>query len=80
METSRKTFEGADKSTRDLILFDSIKGLEDKIVQRHTAHDIHHEKLNKDISKSGKVNRATSAGSGLVGGFLAVVMSKVFGL
>ena len=80
MEASRETFKGADPDTQNLILFDSIKGLGDKICERHAQHDEKHDKLDKDIVKSGKVNRRTSAASGLVGGFLAVVVSKVFGI
>jgi len=80
METSRETFEGADSSTQNLILFDSIKSLDDKICKRHAQHDQKHDELDKHVVKSGRINRATSAGSGLVGGFLAVVMSKIFGI
>lgn len=80
MEISRETFKGSDGSTQNLILFDSIKGISDTLALRHAEHDEKHDKLDESISKSGKVNRRISAGSGLFGGFLAALASKYFGL
>lgn len=80
MEVSRETFKKADNSTQNLILFDSINDIVDSLKEKHAIHDDMHFKLNGAIRKSGKINRATSAGSGLLGGFLAVIASKIFGI
>jgi hypothetical protein len=80
MEISRDTFEGSDNSTQNLILFDSIKSLDKCLKERDVSHRSEHDKQDQAIKASGKVNRRISAGSGLFGGFIAVVMSKIFGL
>ena len=80
MEISRETFKTSDQSTQNLILFESIMGLNKKICERHAQHDEKHDCLDKDIAKGKKINRRVTASSGLLGGFLAVVVSKIAGL
>jgi len=80
MEISRDTFKDSDNSTQNLILYDSIQDLCEKIDKKNICHDDEHLKLKRSISRSGKVNGTLSAGSGLFGGFLAVITSKIFGL
>lgn len=80
METSRNTFEKADNSTQNLILFDSIVAVGDKLDSFNSNCENKHVKIDGDIKRSGRVSKALSSGSGLIGGFLAVAMSKVFGV
>jgi hypothetical protein len=80
MEISRETFKTSDRETQNLILFESIKGLDKKICERHAQHDEAHDVLNKDIAKGKKINRRVTASSGILGGFLAVILSKLTGL
>jgi len=80
MEISRETFKTSDRETQNLILFESIKGLDDKICKRHAQHDKAHEALDEGIAKGKKINRRVTASSGLLGGFLAVIISKLTGL
>jgi hypothetical protein len=80
METSRNTFEKADNSTQNLILFDSIVAVGDKLDSFNSNCENKHVKIDGAIKSSGRVNKAISSGSGLLGGFLAVAMSKIFGV
>ena len=80
MEVSRETFRESDNSTQNLILFDSIQDIVGSLKEKHAIHDEAHSKLNSAVKRSGRINRATSAGSGLFGGFLAVIASKFFGI
>ncbi len=80
MEISRETFKESGNSAQNLILFDSIKSLGEKLDAFDVGHKDKHDQLDKDIKRSGRINKGISAGSGLFGGFLAVVTSKIFGL
>jgi hypothetical protein len=80
MEISRETFKGSDNSTQNLTLFDSINALNHDMADRDARHQEKHDKLDKHIRSSGKVNKTISAGSGLLGGFIAVVSAKLFGI
>jgi hypothetical protein len=79
MDLKRKTFEGANNSTQNLLLFDSIQGLCEKVDKFTVAHELKHEKLDKGIRASGRINKALTVTSGLVGGFLAFFGSKYLG-
>ena len=79
MNVERETFKGADNPTQNLILFDSIQNLCEKVDSFSSGCTGKHEKVDVAIARSGKVNKAVSAGSGLLGGFLAFFASKVFG-
>ena len=79
MEVQRETFKEANNSTQNLILFDSIQDLCEKVDTFSSDHKLKHEKLDKGIKASGRINKALSAGSGLVGGFLAFFGSKFLG-
>lgn len=79
MEVQRETFKDANNSTQNLILFDSIKGLCEQVDKFTTEHEIKHVKLDADIKRSGRINKAVTATSGLVGGFLAFFGSKFLG-
>jgi hypothetical protein len=50
------------------------------MADRDAKHQEKHDKLDKHIRSSGKVNKTISAGSGLLGGFIAVVSAKLFGI
>ena len=80
MEISRETFKVSDNSTQNLILFDSIKNLDEKLDVFNVGCDSKHDQLDGAIKRSGKVNKGISAGSGLFGGFLAVILSKLTGV
>lgn len=80
MEVSRETFRESDNSTQNLILFDSIKDIVDTLKEKHVIHDEKHLKIDRDIRRSGRINLAANSGSGLLGGFLAVIASKFFGI
>ena len=80
MEISRDTFKDSDNSTQNLILFDSIKDMCDKIDAFNSGCNSKHDQLDGAIKRSGKVNKGISAGSGLFGGFLAVILSKLTGV
>jgi len=79
MEVKRETFKEANNSTQNLILFDSIQGLCDKVDEFTTGHETRHDKLEKGVAASGKVNKAIAGGSGLLGGFIAFFSSKFLG-
>ena len=79
MEVERETFKGADNSTQNLLLFDSIKSLCEKVDSFSAGCSAKHEKVDAAIVRSGRINKSVSAGSGLLGGFLAFFASKVFG-
>ena len=79
MEVKRETFKDANNSLQNLILFDSIQDLCEKVDTFSSDHKIKHEKLDKGIRTSGRVNKTISAGSGLLGGFLAFFGSKFLG-
>jgi len=80
MDVSRETFKQSDNGTQNLILFDSIQSIGEKLDGFNSQCENKHVKIEADIKRSGKVNKGISAGSGLFGGFLAVVMSKFFGV
>jgi uncharacterized membrane protein YjjP (DUF1212 family) len=79
MEVQRETFKDANNSTQNLILFDSIQGLCEQVDKFSTEHEIKHAKLDKSVKTSGRVNKALTVTSGLVGGFLAFFGSKFLG-
>ena len=79
MEVQRETFKGATNSTQNLLLYDSLQSLCDKVDSFSTEHKLKHEKLDKDIKRSGRINKAITATSGLLGGFLAFFGSKFLG-
>jgi uncharacterized membrane protein YjjP (DUF1212 family) len=79
MEVQRETFKEANNSTQNLILFDSIQGLCEQVNKFSTEHEIRHTKLDKSVKTSGRVNKALTVTSGLVGGFLAFFGSKYLG-
>ena len=79
MDVTRETFKGSDDATQNLILFDSIQDLGGKLDAFTAGCSKKHAKIDKDIKRSGNINKGISAGSGLFGGFLAVLMSKLFG-
>jgi len=79
MEVKRETFKDANNSTQNLILFDSINGLCEQVDKFSTEHELKHVKLDKDIKRSGKINKAITATSGLMGGFIAFFGSKFLG-
>jgi hypothetical protein len=80
MEISRDTFKGSDNATQNLILFDSILAIGDKLDSFNSNCENKHVKIDGDIKRSGRINKAMSSASGLIGGFLAVAMSKIFGV
>lgn len=80
MEIVRDTFKASDRDTQNLILFDSITAVGDKVDSLCSSCEVRHLKIDDDIRRSGRINKAVSSGSGLFGGFIAVVMSKVFGM
>jgi hypothetical protein len=80
MEISRETFKTSDQPTQNLILFESIKDLDETICKRHAQHDKAHKVLDEGMAKAKKINSRTTAASGLLGGFLAVIVSKLTGL
>ena len=79
MEVQRETFKEANNSTQNLILFDSIQGLCEKVDTFSQSHELKHEKLDNGIKTSGRINKALTVTSGLVGGFLAFFGSKFLG-
>ena len=80
MDVSRETFEQSDNSTQNLLLFDSLRNIDQKLDAFNAGCTSKHEKLDKDIVRSGRINKAISSGSGLLGGAFAVIASKVFGI
>jgi hypothetical protein len=80
MEISRDTFIGSDNATQNLILFDSIIDVGSKLDSFNANCDVKHVKIDQSIKRSGRVDKAMSSGSGFMGGFLAVAMSKIFGM
>lgn len=80
MEVSRDTFKESDNATQNLILFDSISSVSLKLDAFNAGCDSKHTKIEADIKRSGRVNKGFSAGSGLIGGFLAVILSKFTGV
>jgi hypothetical protein len=80
MEIKRDTFKGSDNATQNLILYDSITAVGEKLDLFNSNCKIKHVKIDGDIRRSGRINKALSSGSGLMGGFLAVAMSKIFGI
>jgi hypothetical protein len=80
MEVTRDTFKGSDNGTQNLILFDSMMSLGEKLDSFNSSCENKHLKIETDIRRSGRINKATSAGSGFFGGFMAIIGSKFFGL
>ena len=80
MEVTRETFKGSRASTQNLILFDSINALHDKLDIFNDSCALNHKDIDDRIKKSGRTNKFISGGSGLFGGWLAVITSKLFGI
>jgi hypothetical protein len=80
MEVTRDTFKGSDNCTQNLILYDSINAIGIKLDSFNTSCENKHLLIETDIRRSGRINKATSAGSGFLSGFLTVLGSKFLGL
>jgi hypothetical protein len=80
MEITRDTFKTSDRDTQNLILYDSITAVGDKVDSLCSSCDQRHRRIDDDIRRSGRINKAISSGSGLIGGVIAFVTSKVFGM
>jgi len=79
MEISRETFKESSVGAQNLILFDSINAIGQKLDAFNAGCDQKHDKIEGDIKRSGRINKGISAGTGLLGGFIAVLMSKIGG-
>lgn len=80
MDISRETFKGSDRETQNLILFDTILGVYEKIDELNAGCEKKHTAIDIKIKKSGRINKVISGGGGLFGGFIATISSKMFGL
>jgi hypothetical protein len=76
MEIKKETFVNADEQTTKELTFDLLVGIHDKVDKLTMSYEKHmpicEERFIK-IEKRKKLDTATAAGSGVVGGFLAVV-------
>jgi len=78
VDVSRETFKCSDGSTQNLILFDSILEVGNKLDAFHVTCESRHDCLDKKVATSGKINKAMAAGSGFLGGFIAVITGQFF--
>jgi len=80
VDISRETFKESDRDTQNLILFDTILGVYKKLDDFNSVCNQKHTLIDDKIRKSGRWNKASAAGGGIVGGFLAAIGSRIFGL
>ena len=80
MDVTEKTFHRADPSTQNWLLFDSIQEMNKKLDGIDVRCEKKHTDVDEKISKAGKLNKGIAAGTGIFGGWLAVITSKVFGM
>lgn len=76
MEIKKETFVNADEQTTKELTFDLLAGIHEKVDRLTCSYERHmsicEERFSK-IEKRKKLDTAAAAGSGVVGGFLAVV-------
>lgn len=79
MEVNRETFKGANNSTQNLILFDSILAVSEKLDGFNSECENKHTLIDTKLARSGKINKGITAATGLLGGFIAFFTSKIIG-
>jgi hypothetical protein len=76
MEINRDTYTGADEKTRNLMTFDLLTGIHEKVDKLNIHYETHIgvcDKRFKKLENRKKIDAALSGGAGLVGGFIAQV-------
>lgn len=76
MDIQKSTYVDADDKTTKELTFDLLAGLHNKMDNFFESHESHKGICNdrfKKLENRTKLNTATSAGAGLIGGFIAQI-------
>jgi len=72
----KETYVDADDKTARAMTFDILDSINSNVCTKFNAHEVRIIKL----ENRKKLDTGTSAGAGLIGGFIAVIGQKLFGL